>query len=212
MEYESGSKNFPVWIMSDIEPSYLEAELDGPFDYRHPVRHIVCTSILNVIQHYVYQNEKERLDEENLYFRTTISENAEKPRINDVIWPDEVMEEVESIKNDIENYKPTIILSFGAYTYEILRRTNIGKTHRSYGSWTPDELGGEFKACLSEFDINQTNVFPLMDRSILGWKFLQSHEQFVGQKNADYFKFAGKRIAGFLNKYRDELDVWAKSS
>jgi len=210
MEYESGSKNFPLWIMSDIEPSYLEAKLDGPFDYRHPVRHIVCTSILNVIQYYVYQYENRRLAEENIYFRTTISENAEKPKINDVIWPGEVMEDVEKIKSDINRYQPAVILSFGAFTYEILRRTDTNNTNRSYGSWTPEELGGEFKACLNEFDIHQSNIFPLMDRSIIGWKFLQSHEQFVGQKNADYFKFAGKKIAGILNKYRDELDIWTK--
>jgi len=208
MEFEFGNKEFPIWIMSDIEPSYLEDELEGPFDYRHPARHIILTSVLNVIQHHLYQSNHSRIDENALYYRTTIPQKSDKPNINDVIWPESQLKEIEDIKEDLTNYKPKVILSFGAFTYEILRRTNNYNTDRSYGSWSPSELGGEFKTSLNDFDINTVNVFPLMDRSIVGWKFLQSHEHFVGKKNADYFHYAGKEIAQILIKYYSDLNIW----
>lgn len=208
MNLEEGNKNFPIWILSDMEPSYLEENLKGPFDYRHPARHIVCTSVLNVIQHHIYKSIQKRLDEDSFCYCTTIPEKVEKPKINDVIWENGIYDDIAALKKEIDTYRPAVILSFGAFTYELLRRTQENNTARSYGSWTPSELGGEFKACVNEFDINAVNFFPLLDRSIVGWRFLESHEQFVGKKNADYFHYSGREIARLLVTYQDELDVW----
>ena len=208
MDFEFGNKHFPIWVMSDIEPSYLDTDLEGPFDYRHPIRHIVCTSVFHVIQHHVYLKNKKRVDDQSLYYRSTTPQEKEKPKINEALWPNEILKDVERIKTDIMAYKPKIIFSFGAYTYELVRRATEKGTARSYGSWTPAELGGEFKACIKEFDPEQTNVLPLMDRSIIGWKFIVSHEQYVGRKNSDYFNYVGKEIAAVLSKFDNKLDVW----
>ena len=210
MNFEGGNRHFPLWVLSDLEPSYLEENLKGPFDYRHPSRHIVCTSVFNAIQLHVYKSIKKRVDEDSFSYYTTFPKKVEKPKINDVIWEKGIHDEISELKKDMDTYGPTIILAFGAFTYELLRRTQENSAARSYGSWTPAELGGEFKTCVNDFDINAVNILPLMDRSILGWKFLESHEQFVGKKNADYFQYAGREIARLLVTYQDELDIWIK--
>lgn len=208
MDIEFGDKQFPIWIMSDLEPSYMEDLLDGPYDYRHPVRHIICTSVFNIIQRELFKSIGRRMDEERFFYRNTIPQHAEKPKINDVIWSDAIIDEIKAIKKDIDTHKPFIVFTFGAYTFEVLRRVHERETAHSYGSWTPAEIGGAFKTHINDFDISQTNIIPLLDRSIMGWKFLESHEQFVGKKNADYFHFAGQKIAQLLVTYKDDMDIW----
>lgn len=78
----------------------------------------------------------------------------------------------------------------------------------SFVSWTPGELGKAFANQVDNFDINKVNYFPLLDRSISGWKFLESHDEFVGNANADYFGFVGQEIGKILIQHKEELDIW----
>jgi hypothetical protein len=50
MAADVGNKNFPIWLLGDSNPERWQGELKTPFDPRHPVRHNIWTSILDVIQ------------------------------------------------------------------------------------------------------------------------------------------------------------------
>lgn len=208
MKSEFGNKSFPVWMLSEMEISIWEQKLEGPFDYRLPMRHVICTSVFNKVQEKVYQLDRARVNTENFYIRNTLPTSLNKPNINDVIWDTAVLHELDSIKNCIQSYRPKIVFCFGAFTYESMRRIDEQQEERSYGSWTPGELGKAFAEQVNAFDINKVNYFPLLDRSISGWKFLESHDEFVGQANADYFGYVGQEIGKILIHHKQELGIW----
>ena len=76
------------------------------------------------------------------------------------------------------------------------------------GSWGARELGEEFRRRISGFDPRTTNALPLLQRSIAGGRFIQSHNYFCGHDGGNHFELAGRAIADKLLLYRDELQVW----
>lgn len=208
MKSEFGNKSFPVWMLSEMEISIWEQKLQGPFDYRLPMRHVICTSVFNKVQETVFQLDKARVDTNSFYIKNTLPTSLSKPNINDVIWDNAVLHELESIKKCIKQYKPKIVFCFGAFTFESMRRMDGQTEERSYGSWTPEELGKAFSEQVENFSLDKINYFPLLDRSISGWKFLESHDEFVGQNNADYFEYVGQQIGEILAKHKNKLDIW----
>jgi hypothetical protein len=55
MVREDGKISFPIWLLGDSELELWRQLLDKPFDARHPIRHNIWTSILGVIQGYVFK-------------------------------------------------------------------------------------------------------------------------------------------------------------
>lgn len=208
MNNEFGNKTFPVWMISEIEFSFWEQKLNGPFDYRLPMRHVICTSVFNKIQETVFQHSKKRVQTDKFYIRNILPQDLDKPNINDVIWDDKITSEMSKLKSDIENYKPAVILAFGAFTFESLRRIEEVYPERSYGSWTPEDMGHEFRGRIENFNIQKTNIFPMLDRSISGWKFLESHKDYVKHENGDYFTYTGQKLDEKLSEYQDQLKIW----
>lgn len=208
MNNEFGNKTFPIWLLSEIELSFWEQKLDGPFDYRLPMRHVICTSVFNKIQETVYRTGKMRVETERFYIRNTLPPHLDKPNINDVIWEEKILKELDKLKKDIATYQPRIILAFGAFTYESLRRIHHQQPHRSYGSWTPQDMGDAFRENIQNFDINKPNFFPFLDRTISGWKFLDSHDDFVKQQGGDYFSYVGEQLGKKMIEHQEELKIW----
>ncbi len=208
MNNEFGNKTFPVWMISEIEFSFWEQKLNGPFDYRLPMRHVICTSVFNKIQETVFRMGKKRVQTEKFYIRNILPQDLDKPNINDVIWDRKITSELEKLQTDIEKYKPAVILAFGAFTFESLRRIENANPQRSYGSWTPADMGDAFRKRIDNFDIHKTNILPMLDRSISGWKFLESHKDFVNQENGDYYTYAGQKLGEKLIENQDRLKIW----
>ena len=50
MKKETGNPRFPIWLLADSEPDGWRDRLDDPLDKRHPIRHNIWTSVLDVIQ------------------------------------------------------------------------------------------------------------------------------------------------------------------
>ena len=46
MNRDSGSRNFPIWLIGDSSPAEWEAYLVDPLDSKHPARHNIWTPIL----------------------------------------------------------------------------------------------------------------------------------------------------------------------
>ena len=58
MKKEVGSKSFPIWLLGDSNPEQWQNKLDEPLDSRHPIRHNIWTSVLNVIQDRIFREHR----------------------------------------------------------------------------------------------------------------------------------------------------------
>jgi hypothetical protein len=72
MKEYSGNPEFPIWLLGDSPPINWADILEVPFDPRHPIRHNIWTSVLDVIQSEIYKTRKCRLNSEDIYIRNAI--------------------------------------------------------------------------------------------------------------------------------------------
>lgn len=61
MDRETGYKTFPIWLIGDSEPKKWKDKLNEPLDYRHPVRHNIWTSIIDIVQDLLYRHNNKRI-------------------------------------------------------------------------------------------------------------------------------------------------------
>jgi len=54
MHRETGEKTFPSWLLGDSNPARWQSRLENPLDAKHPIRHNIWTSVLDVVQETVY--------------------------------------------------------------------------------------------------------------------------------------------------------------
>ena len=83
---ESGNLRFPIWWLGDSNPVQWQDSLTAPFDPRHPIRHNIWSSILDVIQDNVFRQNRCRVDSSMVYIRNAVDDPAKKPRQSSIIW------------------------------------------------------------------------------------------------------------------------------
>jgi len=201
---ESGDKTFPVWLLGDSNPGNWEDKLDYPLDSRHPIRHNIWTPIADIIQDYVYIQSKQRINFAKLFKRNAVDKSDKKPESNLSNWglKKELMLEIEEFKELIIIYKPKIILTLGAFSFEFGRRCLNEDCQFSYNVWTAEKLGIEFRDRV-KINSDETNLIPLLHRSISGGKFLTSHEKFCNCSNTNYFNIVGLELGKKFIQYEN---------
>ena len=212
MEREVGSRDFPIWLLGDSNPEQWQKSLLTPLDPRHPVRHNIWTSILDIAQDRVFRAGRLRVETRSLYIRNAVDNPRLKPNSTSVQWEQATELEIAALQKLVQTHVPKLVLSFGAFSFEFARRVLTQEPKYSYGYWGAKRLGDAFRQQISLFDPKFTNVFPLLHRSVSGGKFIQSHDYFCGQEGADYFKFVGESIAGILLQHRNDLPIWIESA
>lgn len=205
---ETGDRNSEIWLLGDSNPKNWQAILETPFDPRHPARHSIWTPVLEAIQDRVFRECRSRVDTSSIYVRNAIEDPANKPSSRNIEWGTGVEKEVQEFQEIVRKHSPKILLSFGAFSFEFARRALDQEPKRSYGYWGARRLGHEFRQRIRQFDLNATNLLPLLHVSIARGRFIQSHEYFCDQKGANYFEFVGNHIAQRLIEHRDKLRVW----
>jgi hypothetical protein len=218
-----GEKNFPIWLIGDSPPKNSE-KLNTPLDWRHPTRHSIWTPIENVIQRLLYNWKKTRLLSENIYTINSInSVNFRKPKSLKQ-WKeridnkgDELNLRINELKCLIDDYRglhpstPLILLTFGNFSYEMIRRSlRIGEP-RNHSYWSQALLGEAFRKSISDFGTEKVNVFPLLHATIARRFFLDAHKNYclnyeVIQKMnlgsfpqcKNYFYYVGYHLATIL--------------
>ena len=208
MTREVGNKGFPIWLLGDSNPEQWQNSLKTPLDPRHPIRHNIWTSVLDVIQDKVFRESRGRVDSSAVYIRNAVDDPTKKPHAASVEWGEITQREVEAFKRLARTHKPILVLCFGAFSFEFARRALEELPQRGFGHWGAKRLGEEFRHRVGQFNPNITNALPLLHRSIAGGKFIKSHDYFCGQKDANYFEHVGQNIAGILLRHRDSLLVW----
>ncbi len=143
MQDFSGNINFPIWLVADSEPKNWQRQLDSPLDPRHPARHNIWTPVLDYMQYYLYRNGKRRFNTENLYIRNAVKNPSDKPEGADLHWSQKLETKVNEFRGLLDA-KPKIVLTFGAFAFEFLRRA-CGERPKQFGDWGTKELGSQFK-------------------------------------------------------------------
>lgn len=190
---ESGDKTYPIWLL--VNPKHSA------------VRHYIWTPVLAEIQDKVYREIRQRIDTSNIYIRNAVCDSRIVPNTLSW-WGAEVAAEIESFRESVLEYKPKILITFGAFPFEFVRRVYSIKPEKGPKSWGTLNLKNEFIKSIQTFDINKTNRIPLLRRVIESGKFVEN-ENNRGQINLeDYFNFAGTKIAEKIIEHKDRFDLW----
>ncbi len=189
MKREWGDRAYPIWLL--VNP-------------KHPsVRHNIWIPILAEVQDRVYREIHTRVDTTNLYIRNVVSDCRMVPNTLNW-WGAEVATEIELFRELILEYKPKLLISFGAFPYEFMRRVYEIKPEKGPKYWCNSFLDNEFGNAIENFDINNTNMVPLLRRVMSGGKFIEDHNCFC----ENYFHNIGTKIAEKLIENKDSLNIW----
>jgi hypothetical protein len=210
MRREAGTPGFPVWLLGDSNPPQWEAKLAEPLDSRHPIRHNIWTSALEVAQADLYAHSARRFDAQRAYVRNAIAAAATKPKRTALVWDESVMAECDDLGHLIRTHDPWLICSFGAFAFEFARRA-LGEEPVPYGHRGAQELGAEFRV-RSRAPCARPRLVPLLHRTISGGRFLESHEAYCGTRGSNYFEMVGHELARLLRSEADGLPIWASST
>lgn len=209
MKRETGDPSFPIWLLGDSEPRNWNALLDTPLDSRHPARHNIWTPLLDVMQERFFRVLQARMDTASLFIRNAIADPQLKPTANTLNWSTVVEAEIHYLQRLLAQYRPRLILSFGAFAFEFGRRVFNEVDRHPYGYWGARRLGAEFRKRCQQVDSEKTNLLPLLHASIARGRFIQSHEQFCGdQPGANYFEQVGNALADVIIPQHDQLAIW----
>lgn len=205
---EDGDRNFPIWLLGDSNPKNWEDELKTPFDSRHPIRHNIWTSVLDIMQEEVFNEINNRIDSRRIYIRNAVEKADLKPKGNEILWNNNVNSEVEEFGRFLSDNNPKIVLCFGAFAFEFARRAMGEDNNKKFNNWNTKKLGNEFRTRIETFDINKINIIPMLHRSIAGGYFLKSHNYFSNMDEGNYFEYVGKGISKLLLDNKEKLKVW----
>ncbi|MDR3587117.1 MAG: hypothetical protein P4L59_17660 [Desulfosporosinus sp.] len=197
---ETGEKTYPIWLL---------------FNPKHPaVRHYIWTPVLAEIQDKVYRELHTRIDTTNIYVRNVVSNSGIVPNTLNW-WGTEVSQEIETLKEIVQEHQPKLLISFGAFPFEFVRRVYEIKPEKGPKAWGTSNLGDEFGRAMDTFDIGTTNRIPLLRRMIDSNKFMEDDNRFRRDGEDDnfedvdnYFHFVGTKIAEKLIENKDALDIW----
>ncbi|EGW39551.1 hypothetical protein DOT_2604 [Desulfosporosinus sp. OT] len=186
---EAGDKAYPIWLL--INPKHTA------------VRHNIWTPVLAEIQDKVYREIHTRIDSRNIYIRNAVKDSAIVPKTLNW-WGAEVSKEIELFREIVFEYKPKILITFGAFPYEFMRRVYEIKPEKGPKSWGTAILGNEFGRSIENFDINKTNKIPLLRRVVTSGKFIEDYNDF----SENYFQYVGSKIADKLIENKDSFNIW----
>lgn len=208
MEREVGDRNFPIWLIGDSNPNQWESKLLTPFDPRHPARHSIWTPILDEIQDRVFRAARIRMDTSRIYIRNAVDDANKKPYRSEIEW--KIDSEISAFSRLIKSHRPVILLSFGAFSFEFVRRSIENEEKHNYSFWGSERLGEAFRGRTKSFNKAQVNIFPLLHVSIARGKFIKSHQNFCGNNNEDanYFLYTSEIISEILLTQCRQLPIW----
>ena len=187
---ESGERSNPIWLL---------------FNPKHPaVRHYIWTPVLSEIQDKVYRDLHTRVDTSKFYIRNAVSDSSIVPNTQNW-WDNKVTLEINEFREIAQQYKPKVIISFGAFPYEFVRRVYKKRPEKGPKYWGTTNLGDEFGKSIANFDIQKTNIIPLLRRVVSSDKFIEDVDY-----AENYFQYVGLKLAERIIEHQDSLDIWLK--
>ena len=190
---ETGQRSDPIWLL--VNP-------------KHPaVRYYIWTPVLAVIQDKVFRDIHKRIDTDNILIRNVVRESGLVANTLNW-WGAEVEAEIEAFRELVLEHKPKIIVTFGAFPYEFMRRVYEIPPIKGPKYWSTARLKEEFEQSILNFDVTQTNRIPLLRRVVESGKFIEGHNNFCEQLVEDYFYYVGNMIADKIIENKDGFNNW----
>ncbi|KUO74173.1 MAG: hypothetical protein APF81_04595 [Desulfosporosinus sp. BRH_c37] len=196
MKRELGERSYPIWVL---------------FNPKHPISHDNWTPILDEIQDKVYRELNTRIETADIYFRNVVSDSRMVPNTLNW-WGPEVAKEIELFREIIFRYKPRILFTLGAFAYEFSRRVYEIKPEKGPKAWSTSNLGDEFGRSIESFDINKTNIIPLLHRVGASSNFIETDNYFRRKDGDNYYRYVGTKLAEKIIENKDRLNIWIKQS
>lgn len=201
-------RKFPIWLIGDSYPSSFISELNSPFDSRHPTRHTIWTPIWDAMQESVYPR---RIDGQHLFICNAAGKQIEgKPNKN--FDDDDVKKRISKFTNYLNQYKPVMVLCFGAWAYEFVRRADPRETvEYSHKHWKIPEIAKAFLNSYKNFQPNAISIFPLLHQ-IVALKWERANKEFVLDNSGnDYFRYTGEKLGSLLKTHACSFEeIWRK--
>lgn len=195
MKRELGKRTYPIWLI--VNPKYPA------------VRHDIWRPVLDEIQDRVFREFQTRIETSDIYIRSAVNDGGIVPNTLNW-WGREVAKEIEFYREIVQEHKPKMIISFGAFPYEFTRRVFEVKPEKGPKAWSSSIIQDEFEKAIENFDINQINRIPLLRRVIATEKFLETRNFLSRTDRENYFQYVGSKIAEKIIENKDELDIWIK--
>lgn len=192
---DSGEKTYPIWLL--VNPKYPA------------VVYSIWSHVLEEIQDKVYREIHTRIDTTNIYIRSAVIDCGIVPNTLNW-WGNEVHSEIKLFKELILEYNPKLLISFGAFTFEFIRRVYEIKPEKGPKYWSGSALEEEFKRSIKQFDVNHTNTIPLLRRVLESDKSIDTQDYFTPNDSEKYFHLVGTKIAERIIENKDNLDIWIK--
>jgi len=200
----TGNPEFPIWLIGDSPPEAWADKLDTPLDPRHPARHSIWTSVADPMQDRLYRQRKMRLDTSHLYIRNAMNQPISAPKINER----RILSQ-EALKEMLDKYKPSIVLTFGVSAF-LISLLASGENPSVFAT-SAKLLGQQFRSRIEKFHDDKVNIIPLLHASIARGKFLEAHRDFVGtygQVPPNYFDYVGTKFADLLLAKLSDKPIW----
>jgi hypothetical protein len=207
-----GYKEFPIWLIGDSDPEKYVSDLEFVFDDRHPTVHNIWIPILYTLQKkYYYDDDRNEIfNDEMFYIDNAVHDKKDRPKDNDPSWKesdtfvkensDNLKGRMETLKSMIEEKPPKMIITFGAFAFEFIRRCEKKEPYHKFVYWNTEKLGKQFIESIDNFSIiDKVNIVPLLHRSISSKNFVSSHKHFTntrseGNTYGNYFEFVSELL------------------
>jgi hypothetical protein len=166
----------------------------------------------------LYRQEKRRFASDHLYIINAVKDPDDKPIGTAIDWPTVLQEKHGALRGKLSHFRPKVVLTFGAFAYECVRRACGEELLFPFGYWSTKRLGEEFKKRLALFESARVNVLPLLHVSISRGrclKIIKSHSYFVGEEGkgpANYFEFVGTGLAQLFLAKCKHLPIWVSGT
>ena len=192
---DSGERSYPIWLL--VNPKY-PAVVYGI--WRH---------VLDEIQDKVYREIQTRIDTTNIYIRSAVVDCGIVPNTLNW-WGNEVSAEIKLFRELILEYNPKMLISFGAFAFEFMRRVYEIKPEKGPKYWSASVLKDAFDMSMEKFDVSNTNMIPLLRRVIESDKSIETESYFSQSDSEKYFHYVGAKIAEKIIENKTNLNIWIK--
>lgn len=188
-----GDMSSPIWLL--VNPKYPA------------IRHYIWTPILEEIQDRVYRKLRARIDTKNIFIKSVASNIG---IISNTIncGAEERKKEIAIFRERIRECQPKILITLGAITYEFVKRVFELSLEKEPQYWSSTNLGNEFEQSIANFDINQTNMIPLVSRVMKSGKLFEDGNYSNWKEIESYFHYVGLKIADKIIENKDSLKIW----
>lgn len=195
MKSESGIRTYPIWLL--VNPKYPA------------VRYDIWRPVLDEIQDRVFRELQTRIDTTNIYMKSAVDDIGIVPNTLNW-WAKDVAKEIELFREIVQEHKPKMLFTFGAFPFEFARRVFEVKPEKGPKAWSTIILRNEFEKSMENFDISKTNVIPLLRRVVATDKLIETRNYLSLTDRETYFQHVGSEIADIIIKNRDNMDIWIK--